>query len=444
MCIKHAVVLLVILMNACVSTPPENMNSEWVLVYSGNLDGELEPCGCSEEGDLGGLKRRVKMVDSLRREIPDLFLISSGGLLISETPQDKLTSEYILKGLASLDYDAIGVQWRDLAFGEAFLSRANLPFVTNDANPGFAETERTLIHGKKQIAFFSWLNTADNPMSQMHGVNDPENGQTDGLMKSLTDAKASGKTTILSTSLPLELARKLFDLSHIDVLIIKSRYELFGDPERIGSTLVLQPGSRGMRLGRVDLTVDSMGNIASWRHQVIPLPKSVGDAQRMASWYEEYNDKVREAYEKRVALRKSLESGKSPYAGDQSCSGCHVTEHQKWSSSKHAEAFYALQDAGKAFDPACIICHSVGFDKVGGFIDAETTPSLMHVQCESCHGAAREHVESAGKWPVGNATARGEQICVQCHNHSHSPSFDFATYWPHIAHGMVEAGLKAP
>ena len=28
------------------------------LIYSGNLDGELEPCGCTAEGDLGGIRSR--------------------------------------------------------------------------------------------------------------------------------------------------------------------------------------------------------------------------------------------------------------------------------------------------------------------------------------------------------------------------------------------------
>lgn len=97
------------------SSPVLAANYGLTLVYSGNLDGELEPCGCSEGGNKGGIKRRVQKVDELRAEEPNLLLISAGGLLISEMPQDKLKSEYILKGLEALDYDAIGVQWKDLA-----------------------------------------------------------------------------------------------------------------------------------------------------------------------------------------------------------------------------------------------------------------------------------------------------------------------------------------
>ena len=82
------------------------------LIYSGNLDGELEPCGCSAEGNLGGIKRRATMLAKLRRENPNMVVVSAGGLLSSDGPGDRLKGEYILKGYASLQYDAIGVQWR--------------------------------------------------------------------------------------------------------------------------------------------------------------------------------------------------------------------------------------------------------------------------------------------------------------------------------------------
>ena len=156
----------------------------------------------------------------------------------------------------------------------------------------------------------------------------------------------------------------------------------------------------------------------------------------MNAWYEEYNARVRDQYEQSVVLRKAREGGESPYAGEQMCQNCHEQEHAIWSKTRHAEAFYTLQDVNKAFDPNCIVCHTVGFDKAGGFIDPDTTPSLMHVQCESCHGAAREHAASGGVKPVAHAAWSNTQICAQCHTQPHSPRFDFDSYWPKIAHGM--------
>lgn len=421
---------------SCVTTSEPDQARELTLIYSGNLDGELEPCGCSEEGDLGGIKRRVNMIDSLRRKDPNLFLISAGGLLISDTPQDRITSEYILKGLSGLNYDAIGVQWRDLAFGKDYLSRyEQLPFVISNMKDGIFKPNRIIRKGRFTLAFFQWLDPAADPQRQMQGEHGMAGDDTDGLAQEIEVAKHHGATTVLASTLTLDEARQQLPLENVDILIIRANYEEYGKPQQIDKMLVIQPGSRGMRLGRLDITTNGTGDIKKWQHQVIALPKSVGDAARMTDWYEEYNAKVKEQYEKSVALRKALETGESPFAGEEACQGCHQEEYTVWSKSRHAQAFYTLQDVRKAFDPNCIICHTVGFDKVGGFIDPDTTPSLMHVQCESCHGAARKHVESKGTKPVVNANWSHEQICSQCHTQPHSPGFNFDTYWPKIAHG---------
>ena len=72
---------------------------------------------------------------------------------------------------------------------------------------------------------------------------------------------------------------------------------------------------------------------------------------------------------------------------------CHMKQYQVWSESQHAIAYEDLEIVEKAFDPACVKCHVVGFDKPGGFLDINVTGHLMNVQCESCHGAGRGHVE---------------------------------------------------
>jgi Cytochrome c554 and c-prime len=426
---------IMLLTTSCVTVSGRDQQQALTLIYSGNLDGELEPCGCTEEGDLGGIKRRVNMVDQMRQEDPNLFLVSAGGLLISDTPQDRLTSEYILKGLAMVDYDAVGVQWRDLAFGKDFLSQYKLPFVASNFNDGSFLPNRIIRHGQHTLAYFQWLDPATDPQQQMQGKHSTVNNDIAGLKQDIAIAKRQGATTVLASTLTLQDARSQLPLDQVDILIIRANYEEYGEPQFTGRMLILQPGSRGMRLGRLDLTTQGNGSISEWRHKVIPLPKDVGDASRMAGWYEDYNTEVKQQYEKSVALRKALETGESPYAGEQACKDCHQEEYSVWSKSRHAHAFYTLQDVKKSFDPNCIICHTVGFDKPGGFIDPDTTPSLMHVQCESCHGAARKHVESGGIKPVTNADWPSIRMCEQCHTQPHSPSFNFEKYWPKIAHG---------
>ncbi len=405
------------------------------LVYSGNLDGELEPCGCSEGGNKGGIKRRAQKIDELREQDPHLFLISAGGLISSEVPQDKLKAEYILKGLEALDYDAIGVQWRDLAYGADFLKRSRLPLILSNQKSKVFYGKNSVKRNHVNVSFFSWLDPDSDPQQNQAMGSSLASSDTKPLAEALAAAKKRHHLTILSTTLTAVQAQKQLPLENVDILILKAKYEHVGEPQKINHALALTPGSRGMRLGKLQLAVDKHGNIKNWQHEIIPLPPKVKDAERMQAWYDEYNAKVKADYEKRVAIRKKLEQGKSPFAGEAVCQNCHKAEHDKWFDTRHAEAFYALQDVNKAFDPECIQCHTVGFNTEGGFIDPAITENLMHVQCENCHGPAKEHADSGGKIKTANASWLPEQMCRQCHVQKHSPDFKFKVYWPKIAHG---------
>ncbi len=407
------------------------------IVYSGNIDGELEPCGCSVEGDLGGILRQSSTLKKLRQENKDLIALSSGGLIVSMVPQDKLTAEYILKAYSTLAFDAVGVQWSDLAYGDEFVLENKLNWVSTNKSGGDFSDHRVITRGDLTLTFFSWLDPASSPQLAMQSqTNDQLANDMDALAKHLQQAQKNG-LTVLSTTLTLAQAKRL-PLKFVDVLLIRSAYELFSEPQQIDNTLVLQPGSRGMRLGRLTLTLADDGRIAGFEHEVISMPGTVESDPALLSWYEEYNDKVKQAYLKRVALRKSLETGESSYVGELACESCHQEEHGIWSGTLHSNAFAKLEQVNKAFDPSCIKCHTVGFEKSGGFIDFDATPHLMNVQCESCHGAGRQHVESAGFESTKNNDWQPEQVCAQCHVQKHSPSFDLKTYWPRIKHSVMK------
>ena len=404
------------------------------LIYSGNLDGELEPCGCTAEGDLGGVRRRATMIQRLRGEIPDLFVVSSGGLLSGFAANGRLTNEYILKGLEVIGYDAVGLQWDDLQYGADFLQASSLPWVASNWLDKQFSPARRVQHGPLTAMVFTWLDPRTSPQQSMKGHHSRVSDDASVLAKAVAQAKRHGALTIVTTTLALKDARDILPMKDIDILLVHSNYENYGEPQQLGKTLVLQPGSRGMRLGRVDIELDARGRIATWRHEVIPLPKSVPDDPRLKDWYAEYTARIKENYAQLVALRKAQASGDTPYAGEEPCQYCHQDAYAVWSKSRHAKAFSSLEDVNKSFDPNCLQCHTVGFNQPGGFIDMDATASLTDVQCESCHGAARQHVKSGGTTPVANAGWRPMEMCAQCHTQPHSPSFNFDKYWPHIAH----------
>ena len=429
---SRLLLIVLITWSVCGNTQPLQ------LVYSGNLDGELEPCGCTEEGNLGGIKRRVTVFDKLRAEYPDLVAISAGGLISAEGSTDQIKAKYILKGFTELKYDAIGMQWKDLSYGIQFLIGDNIPWVVSNWEHEGILKEKLISRrqGDKtvNIKVFSWLDPEFSPLRQMHGDHTMVSDNAAQINADIAQADAAGDITVLLTALPLEAVKDRFDLKAVDILFVRASYEVFAEPLKEGKTVVLQPGSRGMRIASLGLEVDKAGNIADWTHKVIPLPSNVADSPRMAKWYAAYNDEVKQDYLKRVEIRKQMESGASNFAGEQACKTCHVAEHKKWMDSQHAIAYEDLESVNKAFDPACIVCHTVGFGQPGGFVDMSLTPHLLNVQCENCHGAAREHAESKGVKPVPNRDWPKEKICGQCHVQKHSPSFSLEKYWPKIAH----------
>lgn len=414
--------------------PISGFSAPLTLIYSGDFNGELEPCGCSEGGNYGGVLRRSTTLKLLRDEKPDLVAISGGQLIANESSRDRLKSEYVLRGFASFGYDAVAVRWRDLAYGVEFIEEHDIPWMaSNWRNPSDKIVTSRLIEREGiKLRVFSWLNPKRSPFRQMDQSHWLSHDDLQTVKQGLKEANDRGEMTVLLTAWPLRKVKKVFDLDNVDLLMVRAAYEEYSEPQREGSTLVIQPGSRGMRLGRLDLFfVD--GVISDASHQVIQMPESVNDDPALLDWYAEYNAKVKEAYLAQVEIEKALQSGQRDYVGAEQCQSCHESQFTTWQGMKHANAFSSLENVGKSFDPDCIGCHTVGFEQ-GGYVDFSLTPELLNVQCESCHGAGRDHIQSGGEQATPNQVMPILERCQQCHEGSHSPDFDLELYWPKIAH----------
>jgi hypothetical protein len=87
------------------------------------------------------------------------------------------------------------------------------------------------------------------------------------------------------------------------------------------------------------------------------------------------------------------------YVGSQRCKQCHPHAFAVWEKTPHSHAYKTLVEEAKRpsnrqFDGECVVCHTVGFGYQGGFKDAQKTPLLENVGCESCHGPASLHVKN--------------------------------------------------
>lgn len=103
---------------------------------------------------------------------------------------------------------------------------------------------------------------------------------------------------------------------------------------------------------------------------------------------------------------------------------CHSRTHLNWSETLHARALDTLEAIGQGTNAACIGCHTVGFGQPGGFVDRATTDALAGVGCESCHGAARDHVENVADASLRPKVDISANVCGACHTGEHHPNFE--------------------
>lgn len=115
-----------------------------------------------------------------------------------------------------------------------------------------------------------------------------------------------------------------------------------------------------------------------------------------------------------VAVGRNTAAEPSPdaeYAGVKNCKMCHSDKHEGWLGTGHARAFELLAALGKQGSAECVGCHTTGNGKKGGFQDEKSTPGLMGVQCESCHGPGKEHNGDPEKIVKTPSAAK----CAECH-----------------------------
>lgn len=134
------------------------------------------------------------------------------------------------------------------------------------------------------------------------------------------------------------------------------------------------------------------------------------------------------------------------YVGSEGCSSCHKIATLSWEMSAHAQTFETLKpgarskeklkaklDPNKDYttDKDCLKCHTIGYNEAGGFQDVTSTPAMVGVGCESCHGPGSDYkfVHATNKnFTKEEAKAAGQvygsqdaAVCSACHVSKDTP-----------------------
>ena len=127
------------------------------------------------------------------------------------------------------------------------------------------------------------------------------------------------------------------------------------------------------------------------------------------------------------------------YIGTKQCAACHFQQFMVWKKTKHAKAFTDMPTKYDG-DASCLKCHITAYGVAGGY-KGPSTPDLLGVTCEICHGPGAEHAEVAKKYTDKKVLSDADKkvvnadiqrcvtnVCLGCHTeaagHKPHPKYD--------------------
>ena len=439
------------------------------LVVTGQLDGFLEPCGCSK-GQAGGLVRRYELIERLRSKGWPVAAIDLGGSIGERAvaniglDQSRIKFQYMLKAMGLLKYDALALDPVDLKVGaeEALtiyrddLGPTTKLVVSNiKASGAFATVVRpsaVVDVGGTRLGVTSVIDPGsvaklDDPdVAKVFPLIEPA-GQS--LPLTLADLESRSEYQALLVQGPYELAKQLATANPgFDVVVAASDSLGARDrrPEIIngGKTRLVTVGRRGYNVG-----VFAFHRDRAPTYNLVPLNDLYdGPAVAMkALIQQDYRAALQSA---RVVERFPKAAAPGPpgavYVGAKTCAKCHANTFQKWSTTKHSQAFTSLLHDPKpnvACDIECVTCHTTGFRYESGWRSETATPYLAGNQCENCHGPGSRHATEPDHPDFRRLIAVKTEpvrkaLCIQCHDHDNSPDFDDARYWSQVIHNGLD------
>ncbi len=446
------------------------------LVFTGLTNGYIEPCGCAGMDRMkGGLSRRRDFLKNLREERGwDVVAVDAGQTTVGFGVQEELKFDMAMNAFRLMEYDAIGVGKGELRFPAYFLltftapTSADSSSLFTSANVGvygyhdaYALPLKVVERGGLKIGVVSVVCPSEDLDHRDENllIESPEKKLKE-LAPRMKKAACDKWTLIVhGTEAETEALAKKFPIFDF-VLTADSPSAPPAEAKSLGDDrMLIEVGEKGKYA--VVLGLYESGEI---RYQRVALDSRFESSEDVALLMQDYQSILKtlitlKGHREGLGLNparapRSEQLGK--YVGSQKCQSCHEEEYRTWLRSRHANAWKSLTDVAhppRDFDPECVGCHVVGWDGlqrfpyVDGFVTAESTPHLMNVGCENCHGPGEKHIaaelgdDEAAMEAIRAGMRLGSAVkttCYSCHDADNSPEFDFDRYYPLIDHSVPD------
>jgi hypothetical protein len=444
-------------------------NPAAILIVSGERNGYLEPCGCSEDQE-GGLIRLYDLVDRLHKRQWPSALVDLGTLIKDPASarggfdQAKIKFDYAIKALKLLNYEGIALSAEDLKVGVG----ESLGLFDNSLGD---KTKIVVANVQPEKVFDRFFRpsivaqagpvklgvTAIIDPESLEKLNDPQKNLCLPAITSpeavlpgvLAELEPKSDFQVLLVQGSAELAQKLALANPgFDIVVATSHHDDVLNPEgellNGGKTRLVTVGKKGKYVGLFAFYPQDKDPL---RFQLVTLNKQFDDpAQPMkALIQDEYRNTLKAFGVVENLVRRDYASGApgATFVGADTCKECHPNTVGFWSTTMHADAYDSLKHDPKPntiYDAECVACHTTGFEYNSGWKSEAATPQLAGNQCENCHGPGSKHSADPANAEFRKlVTVTAEQadkngLCYRCHDPDNSPKFEFKKYWSDIVH----------
>ncbi len=451
------------------------------LLFTADIWGQLEPCGCSADMR-GGLDRAAAYVKAQRAAGP-VLVVDAGDAYFDATkydprdePQARRRAQAVAQSLAAMGVDAKARFERDTVFPvEGFHSDRYLGgpkvleaggvrvgIVPVDATAGDpaaalaagakavkaegAEVVAAIVHAPRQrvLALSSAAAQAGADLVVGSHIDTLAEGEEARMVQAEVPVfftQARGQSL-----LELEIVRRGDGKLQVAGNPAERERELEGLTERIRSydrrlagvtdeaarkafgEKIAELQERRSALSSAQVVPPAAGNYLAWRFVPVTEDRTADPAvKEILAAYDRDVAQLNLAYAK-ANPRACPEPapGGAVFVGGQACVGCHAAADAFWKTTGHAHAYETLEKIGKQYDLACVSCHVTGWESPGGACDIAQVEGRKDVTCESCHGPGSLHVKAPTQAKLPAKV--GAETCLGCHTPENSTAFDYGTY----------------
>ncbi|NDC53607.1 MAG: hypothetical protein EBZ74_04785 [Planctomycetia bacterium] len=453
-----------------------------LVVVTGELDGYIEPCGCTgKENQKGGLSRRQNFLRAVATAGWPVVAVDLGGQVRRFGRQSEVKFQSIVDGLKAMDYAAVGFGPHDLRLPAEELVAAvapvgdrPTPFVS--ANVGLLGLDANITPRFRVVevgGLTVGVTTVLGAKQAAEITNDAVEVQpaTRALERVAAELRAAGcdHQILLAWADPEETKALAAAFPQFDIVVTA------GGADEPPATLPVLPGGRArlVELGHKGMFAVAIGLSGDARtpplSQRVPLDARWGESPDMIRLLATYQRQLESLGLAGLGLAPIRHPSGRRFAGSAACADCHREAYDVWQESSHARALTTLeqQSPRRDGDPECLSCHVVGWAPQrfepfeGGFASMAATPHLAHQGCENCHGPAAAHT-AVERGDVRASTTERDRLrkelvlsldtpegrqkavnnCLECHDLDNSPKFDFDTYWPEVEHSETRPAAE--